>query len=210
MRPSDRLVAAEFAGNRSILSGSVATMVRPCCPERSFKTRAFGAVMKVKPMGMLWMMPAGWSDHLARADRWAQKGLPEGRLVARMRKFTLLDDAVRGFRAVPAEGWVGEAGRRQRLVGIHDPGGERRRLFGVGEGPAEAAAGAKQMRTHVQSLISIWQTFLGQAGGGLFLSGWVRTMLGPVLQASAITRRAPKCVPDMYVWPSVDLRLIYA
>ena len=144
MRPSDRLVAAEFAGNRSILSGSVATMVRPCCPERSFKTRAFGAVMKVKPMGMLWMMPAGWSDHLARADRWAQKGLPEGRLVARMRKFTLLDDAVRGFRAVPAEGWVGEAGRRQRLVGIHDPGGERRRLFGVGEGPAEGVAEAKQ------------------------------------------------------------------
>ncbi len=40
-----------------------------------------------------------------------------------------------------------ETGRRQRLVGIHDPGGERRRLFGVGKGPAEAkqvSMGAKR------------------------------------------------------------------
>jgi hypothetical protein len=27
---------------------------------------------------------------------------------------------------------------------MHDPGGERRHLFGVGEGPAEAVAEAKQ------------------------------------------------------------------
>ena len=128
----------------------------------------------------------------------------------RMNKLTALGGTAWGFRGVPRGRWGSEAGRRRQLVGLRDPGGVCRRLFGVGEGPAEAAAGAKQMRTHVQSLISIWQTFLGQAGGGLFLSGWVRTMLGPVLQASAITRRAPKCVPDMYVWPSVDLRLIYA
>ena len=33
---------------------------------------------------------------------------------------------------------------------------------------------------------------------------------GPVLPASAIIRRAPKCAPDMYVWSTADLRLIYA
>ncbi len=62
----------------------------------------------------------------------------------RMRKFTLLDAAAGGFRGVPATGWGGEDGRRQRLIGIHDPSGERRLLFGVGEGPTEAVAEAKQ------------------------------------------------------------------
>ena len=61
-----------------------------------------------------------------------------------MTKFTLLDAAVRGFRGVPAEGWVGQPGRQRQRVGLYVPGGERRLLFGVGEGPTEAVAEAKQ------------------------------------------------------------------
>lgn len=64
--------------------------------------------------------------------------------MARMNKFTLLDDAMRGFGGAAAGGEVGEAGRQRQLVGLRDPGGVRRRLFGVGEGPAEAVAEAKQ------------------------------------------------------------------
>ena len=48
--------------------------------------------------------------------------------MARMRKFTLLDVALGGLGGVPAEGWVGEISRRQRLVGIHHPGGVGRLL----------------------------------------------------------------------------------
>jgi len=58
--------------------------------------------------------------------------------------FTLLDDAVRGFGAAAASGEIGEADRQRQRVGLHDASGERRHLFGVGEGPTEAIAGAKQ------------------------------------------------------------------
>jgi hypothetical protein len=61
-----------------------------------------------------------------------------------MNKFTLLDNAVRGFQDAAARGWAGEAGGRRQLVGPRDSGGERRHLSGAGEGPAEAVAGAKQ------------------------------------------------------------------
>jgi hypothetical protein len=49
-----------------------------------------------------------------------------------------------GRRRGGLQGWAARAGRRQRLVGMRDPGGECRLLFGVGDGPAEAIAGAKQ------------------------------------------------------------------
>jgi hypothetical protein len=58
--------------------------------------------------------------------------------------FTLLAEPGGGFNGVPAVGWVGQTSRRQRLVGMHHPGGERCHVFGAGEGPAEAVAGAKQ------------------------------------------------------------------
>ena len=107
--------------------------------------------MKANPMRMLWMMPAGWPDHLLlRVVRWAQKSLSKGRPMERMNKFTLLDDAVRGFVGAAAERRVGEAGRRQRLAGVRDPGGASRHLFGVGEGPTEAVAGAKQVGTRAK------------------------------------------------------------
>jgi len=61
-----------------------------------------------------------------------------------MRKLTALSDRVRGARGVAAGAWDGEVGRRQRLVGVHYPGGVSRHLFGVGEGPTEAVAEAKQ------------------------------------------------------------------
>ena len=100
--------------------------------------------MKATLMGMPCMGPTGWLDHLLRTARWIRKGLPEGRLIDRTRKFTLLDDAVRGFGGAAAKGWTGETVRQRQLSGMHHLGGERRPLFGVGEGPAEAVAGAKQ------------------------------------------------------------------
>ncbi len=99
--------------------------------------------------------------------------------MARMSKFTLLDDAVRGFGGAAAVGWVGETDWQRQIAGLHDTGGE---------GPAEAAAGAKQDLRAMPELITV----------------------RPVLQALAITRRVPKCAPDMYVWSTADLRLIYA
>ncbi len=59
-------------------------------------------------------------------------------------KFTLLEAVAGGFRGVSAGEWNDELGRRQRLIGMHNPGGGRRLLFGTGEGLADAVAGAKQ------------------------------------------------------------------
>ena len=70
----------------------------------------------------------------------------------RMNKLTALGSRVRGSRGSAAGEWGGEAGRRQRLVGVRDSGGERRHLFGVGEGPAEAAAEAKQESMGVERI----------------------------------------------------------
>ena len=72
--------------------------------------------------------------------------------MAGMRKFTLLGKAVGGFRGLPAGRSAGEDGQRQRSVGIHDPGGKCRHLFGAGEGPAEAVAEAKQATDYTYPL----------------------------------------------------------
>ncbi len=93
--------------------------------------------MEGKPTGMLWMMPAGTTWQVLEV-------LAEGRLMDGMRKSTLLDDAIRGFRGTAAKGRIAEADRWRQLVGLHDPAGVGRRLFGAGEGPAEDGAGAKQ------------------------------------------------------------------
>jgi hypothetical protein len=95
---------------------------------------------------MLWMMPVGGLNNLLAAVSRTLEALPERRMRHGMNICTLLDDAVRGFEGAAAEGWDGEFGRRQRLAGVYDPGGKRRRLFGVGEGPTEAVAEAKQER----------------------------------------------------------------
>jgi len=92
------------------------------------------------------MTLAGWLNRRSGATWRARKVLLEGRLMARMNKFTLLDDAVRGFGSAAAEGWVGETDRQRQRSGLHDSGGVRRHLFGVGEGLAEAGVGAKQDR----------------------------------------------------------------
>jgi hypothetical protein len=101
-------------------------------------------VTKSRLMGVPCMVPTGWLDHPLRTTRCVRKGLLEGRLMGWMNKFTLLDDATRGFGGAGAGRWGGEASRRQRLIGVHDPGGDRRLLFGAGA--AEAGAGAKQER----------------------------------------------------------------
>jgi len=72
--------------------------------------------------------------------------------MARMRKFTLLDAALGGLRGRPAGESDGRTGRRQRLAGLPDPSGECRLLFGVGEGPAEAGAEAKQVSMGVERI----------------------------------------------------------
>ena len=58
-RPRDRLAAAEFAGNRSIFKDAVVTRQGLAVPKRCSEERAW-VVMKVRPMGMLLMMQAGW------------------------------------------------------------------------------------------------------------------------------------------------------
>ena len=90
------------------------------------------------------MAPAGWLDDLPGAASQALEALPECHLGAGTNKFTLLASPAGGIGRPAAGGWVGKASRRQRLTGVCDPGGERRHLFGVGEGPTEAVAEAKQ------------------------------------------------------------------
>ena len=68
-------------------------------------------------MGMLWMMPAGWLNHLLGAAWRARKALSEGRLMGRTNKFTLLDAAGRVLRGCAGKGWGSEAGRAARLLG---------------------------------------------------------------------------------------------
>ncbi len=59
-------------------------------------------------------------------------------------KFTLLGDLVWGFEDGMAGNEVDEADRRWQLAGPRHPGGASRCLFGVGGGPTEAIAEAKQ------------------------------------------------------------------
>ena len=78
------------------------------------------------------------------------EALAEGRRGDGTRNFTFLAALAGGFGGAAARGRTDEAGRRQRLAGVRDPGGARRLLFGVGEGPAEAVAGAKQVAIGVK------------------------------------------------------------
>jgi hypothetical protein len=119
------------------IMGNLGFLHRPSKEER-------GEAVITKPTGMIVLMLPTWLSRPATAAWRALEALSEGGLVARMNKFTLLGDAKWAFGRAAESSGVGEAGRRQRLAGIHDPGGERRHLFGAGEGPAEAVAEAKQ------------------------------------------------------------------
>ena len=90
------------------------------------------------------MVHAAWRSSLLEGTWRTPKTLSVGDPMGWTNKFTLLAASARGFRGVAATGWDDQTGRRQRLAGIHHPGGERRYLFGVGEGPTEAVAEAKQ------------------------------------------------------------------
>jgi hypothetical protein len=109
-------------------------------------------MMATTPTGIVMLMLAGWLGRLPRAVWRTSRQLSEGYLEGRMRKLTLLDDAVRGFGGAAASDGVGEADRRHRVIGLSHLGGERRRLFGAGEGPAEAAAEAKQESMGVERI----------------------------------------------------------
>jgi hypothetical protein len=154
------------------------------------------------------MLSAGWPDHPLRTARRVRKGLPKGHLTHGTNMFTLLAGPPGGFRGVPAEEWAGEIGRRQRLAGIHDPGGERHHLLGVGEGPAEVAAEAKQVR---RVLAMRWisegdrrRVVEARRGGGEFLLlSWVnpsRSICNTICNSRA---------PLGYGWASVSLRPAY-
>ncbi len=121
-------------------------MAAPCPSEESFKAREFGVAVKAISVGMPCMGPTGWRNHLPGVASQALEALPEGRLMGRMRKLTLLVAPAWGIGRHAAGGWSGEGGRRQPVVGLDGSGGERRHLFGVGEGPTEAVAEAKQER----------------------------------------------------------------
>ena len=163
--------------------------------------------MKAKPIGMLWMIPTGWSDHLLRTTRQVQKGLTRGYLMGRMRKFTLLASSRGSFSGGPAGEWDDEPGRRQRLLGTHDPGGECRHLFGVGEGPTEVVAGAKQERSVLRGE---WidegdrrQVVQARRTVGGLLSSWVNP------SRSICNTICNSRVPLGYGWASVALRPAY-
>jgi hypothetical protein len=64
--------------------------------------------------------------------------------MGRMRKFTLLAGPAEGSGHPAAGGWSSKGDRRRQLVELPGADNERRHLFGAGEGPAEAAAAAKQ------------------------------------------------------------------
>ena len=104
-------------------------------------TKKFREILKAAGKGRSHLPGAAWR---------ASELLPEGRLMERMNMFTLLADPAEGCRGGTPGGWGGKAGRRQRFVGVRDSGGERRHLFGVGEGPAEAVA--KQVSTGVERI----------------------------------------------------------
>jgi hypothetical protein len=67
-------------------------------------------MMKAKPMGMLWMMSAGWRDDLLRAASHSLEALPEHHLTHGMNICTLLDDARRGIRGAAGGGLARLAG----------------------------------------------------------------------------------------------------
>ncbi len=98
----------------------------------------------------------------------------------RMNKLTALGGRVRSFRGAAVGEWVGEAGRRQRLLRIGDAGGERRRLFGVGEGPTEAVAEAKQERMGARPE---------------FCVNFVSVATGKSPQAPLVTQLYTTCIP---------------
>ena len=66
--------------------------------------------MKARPMGMLWMMPAGWLNDLPGAASRALKALPEGRLAHGTNMFTLL-----ALEALP-EGHLGHGMNKSTLL----------------------------------------------------------------------------------------------
>ena len=103
-------------------------------------------------MGMLWMVSAGWVNHLPGVHWRAPELLSEGLPRDRTNKCTLLDDAMQGFGGAAASDGIGEADRQRRVIGLSHPGGERRHLFGAGEGPAEAVAEAKQESMGVERI----------------------------------------------------------
>ena len=100
--------------------------------------------MKAKPIGMLWKTPAGGRSRLLRVAPQTLEAPPERRMGHGMNIHTLLDDAVRGFGGAAGEGWGGETDRQRQLSMAHYASGERRHLFGAGESPTKAVAGAKQ------------------------------------------------------------------
>ncbi len=135
---------------------------------------------KANPTGVFWMIPAGWLNDLPGVASRTLEALPKRHLTHGMNIYTLLDDAGRGIGAAAAQGWVGETDRQRRFPRIHHASGERRYLFGVGEGPAEAVAGAKQE----------WMGARPE-----FCVNFVSVATGKPLQAPLVTHLSTTCNP---------------
>ena len=104
------------------------------------------------------------------------RGAPSNRCPYR----DLLDDAVRDIGGAAAAGRVDETDRQQRPPRVHHSGGVSRRLFGVGEGPTEAGAGAKQKRMGARPEICV---------------NFVSVATGKSRQAPLVTQLYTTCIP---------------
>ncbi len=154
-RQRDHRAAVRSPGNWSTFRHTADTMAGPWCSESSFKTGELKVMMKANPMGMLWITLARWRSSLLKGTWRTPKAPSVGYPMGWTSEFTLLGDAMRGFGGAAAVGWHDEAGRGQRLTEIRDPGGERRYLFGVGEGPAEAKQDLRGMPEICVKFVSV-------------------------------------------------------
>lgn len=91
----------------------------PYRSEGSFKAKELGIVMKVIPVGMHWMISAGWLNHRPRAAWRALEVLSEGLPTDGMNKFTLLAHQGIGNEIIePPPKGEGEVVCRERLGGL--------------------------------------------------------------------------------------------
>jgi len=117
-----------------------------CCELLS--RRKATVTVETKPTGMVELMLPGRLGDSAGAAWKALEVLSEGRLMDQMNKFTLLDNAVRGFEGAAVGGGSGEAACWRRdgespdgwRCGVGSTNGELRAIVVLDEGSTQAGA----------------------------------------------------------------------